>query len=60
MIYFIKEFELDDYLKTILWMPAIFISGYTTDAIHKKKLLKENINFVSKPFSPQVILQKIR
>jgi CheY-like chemotaxis protein len=39
---------------------TVFISGYTTDAIHKKKLLEENINFVSKPFSPQVILHKIR
>lgn len=39
---------------------AVFISGYTTDAIHKKRLLEDNINFVSKPFSPQLILQKIR
>ncbi|RJR19239.1 MAG: response regulator [Nitrospiraceae bacterium] len=39
---------------------AIFISGYTTDEIHKKRLIEGDINFVSKPFSPQVILQKTR
>jgi PAS domain S-box-containing protein len=40
---------------------VIFISGYTMDAVHKKRLLvEEDTNFVSKPFSPQVILQKIR
>ncbi|MEW6602520.1 MAG: PAS domain-containing protein, partial [Nitrospirota bacterium] len=39
---------------------ALFISGYTADAINKKKLLEEDIDFLSKPFSPQVILQKIR
>ncbi|MBI5664817.1 MAG: response regulator [Nitrospirae bacterium] len=46
--------------KSMPGIKAVFISGYTTDAIHKKRLLEDNINFVSKPFSPQVILQKIR
>ncbi|MBI4682147.1 MAG: response regulator [Nitrospirae bacterium] len=46
--------------KAMPGIKAVFISGYTTDAIHKKRLLEEDINFVSKPFSPQVILNKIR
>jgi two-component system NtrC family sensor kinase len=39
---------------------AIFISGYTADIILKKGVDKERLNFVSKPFSPQDILKKIR
>jgi len=51
---------LNEIKKVMPDIKALFISGYTADTIHKKKLLDEHINFVSKPFSPQVILQKIR
>lgn len=39
---------------------AIFISGYNSNIIHKKGLLQEGIDFVSKPILPDKFLQKIR
>ncbi len=41
-------------------MKALFTSGYTADIIHKKGILEEKLNFISKPFSPQDILIKVR
>jgi PAS domain S-box-containing protein len=39
---------------------AIFISGYTADMIHKKGILEEGLNFLSKPILPDELLRKIR
>jgi len=39
---------------------AIFISGYTEDMIHKKGILEEGLNFLSKPILPNELLRKIR
>jgi len=39
---------------------AIFTSGYTADIIHRKKILKEKMAFVSKPILPDKLLSKIR
>ncbi len=39
---------------------AIFISGYTADMIHKKGILEEGLNFISKPILPDELLRKIR
>ncbi|MDP2209931.1 MAG: PAS domain S-box protein [Bacteroidota bacterium] len=53
--------ELYDYVKKKL--PSIgflFISGYTADALHKNFILDEKINFLSKPFSPNEIINKVR
>jgi hypothetical protein len=36
------------------------ISGYTADIIHKKGVLMEDINFISKPATPQALLRKVR
>jgi len=39
---------------------ALFSSGYPTDFIHKKGILEEGLNFISKPASPHVLLKRIR
>ncbi len=39
---------------------ALFMSGYTPNLIHKKGILEEGREFISKPFSPGSFLIKIR
>jgi CheY-like chemotaxis protein len=41
-------------------MKALFISGYTAEIIHKKGVLEEGLNFISKPVSPPELLEKVR
>jgi PAS domain S-box-containing protein len=41
-------------------MKALFTSGYTADVIHKKGVLDEELDFISKPVSPKQLLSKIR
>ena len=31
---------------------CLFMSGYSNDIIQKRGVLKERVNFISKPFSP--------
>ncbi|MBI2355408.1 MAG: response regulator [Deltaproteobacteria bacterium] len=39
---------------------AIFISGYTNDIIHKRGMLDQGLDFVSKPLDPKKLLFKVR
>lgn len=39
---------------------AVFISGYTREIVHKKGLLEGEADLISKPFSAQQVLRKIR
>lgn len=39
---------------------ALFTSGYTADIINKKGILDEGLNFISKPFSTNDLLKKVR
>ncbi|MCX5718366.1 MAG: ATP-binding protein, partial [Nitrospirae bacterium] len=41
-------------------MKALFISGYTSNFIHKRGVLEEGIHFVLKPISPTKLLKKMR
>ncbi len=41
-------------------MRAIFTSGYTADIINKKGVLDTELDFLSKPLSPNKLLAKIR
>ncbi len=41
-------------------MKVLFMSGYTADIIHKKGLLEEDINYISKPFTTNSLLRKVR
>ncbi|MFH0814216.1 MAG: ATP-binding protein [Pseudomonadota bacterium] len=39
---------------------ALFVSGYTSDIIQQKGMFAEGINFIPKPVSAEVLLQKVR
>ncbi len=39
---------------------VIFISGYTRDIIHKRGVLDQSLDFVSKPLNPKKLLAKVR
>ncbi len=39
---------------------VLFCSGYASDIIHKKGVLDDGINFISKPVTPQAFLQAVR
>ncbi len=39
---------------------VLFTSGYTADIVHKKGILEEDLNFISKPAAPKDFLKKIR
>jgi PAS domain S-box-containing protein len=39
---------------------ALFTSGYTANVIHKKGVIEEGLNFISKPSSPKELLNKVR
>lgn len=46
--------------KNVPDLKALFTSGYTADVIHKKGVLDEKLNFISKPVSPKELLKKVR
>jgi len=39
---------------------CLFTSGYDANIIHKKGILEENLPFISKPVSPEELLDKVR
>jgi DNA-binding response OmpR family regulator len=39
---------------------ALFLSGYTSDHIQRKRVLEEGINFIFKPVSVNDLLRKVR
>lgn len=39
---------------------VLFISGYTADLISQKGIEDKSVNFISKPLTPQALLQKVR
>jgi PAS domain S-box-containing protein len=41
-------------------MKALFMSGYTRDVVLDKGIHEETLDYVSKPLSPQLLLQKVR
>jgi PAS domain S-box-containing protein len=41
-------------------MKVIFVSGYNEDVIHKKGVLDEGLNFISKPILLDELLRKVR
>ncbi len=41
-------------------LKAIFMSGYTADAVHESYVLNPGVSFLSKPFSPGAMVRKIR
>jgi CheY-like chemotaxis protein len=41
-------------------LPALFLSGYTADIIHKKGIFDEGLQFLAKPLSPSDLLARVR
>ena len=39
---------------------TVFMSGYTANVITEGGILKEGIEFIQKPFTPQILAKKIR
>ncbi len=39
---------------------VLFLSGYTAEIIHKKGIIEEGMNFISKPVTPRLLLTKVR
>ena len=39
---------------------VLFISGYTADIIHNKGIVKDDVNFLEKPFSLNQLITKVR
>jgi PAS domain S-box-containing protein len=38
----------------------LYLSGYTSDIIHRKGILEEDLNFLPKPVPPDVLLERVR
>jgi PAS domain S-box-containing protein len=50
----------DEAKKIVPGIRALFASGYTADIVHKKGILDQGLNFISKPVSPEELLTKVR
>ncbi len=51
---------VDEIRKTNPDVKVLFASGYTADAIDKKGILEDGVDFISKPVAPHDLLVKIR
>ena len=50
----------DEISKQVPGMKVLFTSGYTQNLIHKKGILNAGIELITKPFSPNTFLRKVR
>ncbi len=39
---------------------VIYVSGYPADVLAKKGIIDSDVNFISKPINPEILMQKIR
>ncbi len=50
----------DTIQKTHPDVPVLFCSGYSQNAVHKGFILDDSLNFLQKPYGPDLLLRKIR
>jgi FixJ family two-component response regulator len=43
-----------------LGLKVLYISGYTGDSIIRREVVESGVAFVQKPFSPNVLLRRVR
>jgi two-component system cell cycle sensor histidine kinase/response regulator CckA len=41
-------------------LPALYLSGHSGDTIARRGVLKEGIELLPKPFTPQMLLARVR
>jgi FixJ family two-component response regulator len=41
-------------------LKVLFVSGYTDDAIADHGILEEGVHFLQKPFSPDLLVEKVQ
>lgn len=51
---------LDEISKTSPDIKSLFISGYTANVLDRQEILDRGFHFISKPVSPETLLQKVR
>jgi PAS domain S-box-containing protein len=51
---------VDEIRKLKPGVKAVFISGYASDIMHKKGIIEEGMEFITKPFRKDELLQKVR
>jgi CheY-like chemotaxis protein len=47
------------FLKTHPSSRVLFVSGYTGDEVAQHGILNENVHFLQKPFSPQILVENV-
>jgi PAS domain S-box-containing protein len=50
----------DEIKKTFPDIRVLFVSGYTSEIVHKKGIIDLRLNFLSKPISPNQLLKQVR
>ncbi|MBI5739507.1 MAG: response regulator [Nitrospirae bacterium] len=50
----------DEIKRTRPGVKVLFMSGYTADVLHRKDILGEGLNFITKPVTPETLLKKVR
>jgi two-component system, cell cycle sensor histidine kinase and response regulator CckA len=53
--------EISEQLKALIpKLKVLFMSGYAADVIAQRGVLEDDVAFLSKPFNPNVLADKVR
>ena len=51
---------VDELRRSLPSVPALFVSGYTPDAIAERGVLDSGVEFLAKPFTPSTLVARVR